>query len=85
MPPIIGIIPGIMLPIMGIAAELVICPSLICCQKLASVSVASKNRMSLTCPRSNASQRCGRFFPPIYWRPSQLIEQTVVLLDAPQL
>ena len=30
MPPIIGITPGIMLPIMGIAAELVICPSLIC-------------------------------------------------------
>ncbi|WP_247654375.1 hypothetical protein [Microvirga sp. HBU67558] len=30
MPPIIGIIPGIMLPIMGIAAELVICLSLVC-------------------------------------------------------
>ena len=30
MPPIIGIMPGIMLPIMGIAAELVICLSLIC-------------------------------------------------------
>ncbi len=34
MPPIIGIIPGIMLPIMGIAAELVICPSLICLSEL---------------------------------------------------
>ena len=34
MPPIIGIIPGIMLPIMGIAAELVICLSLICSSEI---------------------------------------------------
>jgi hypothetical protein len=70
---------------MGIAAELVIGPSLICVSEIASVSAALKTRMSLTVPRSNASQRRGRFFPPIYWRSGQQIEQTVVLVDAPQL
>jgi hypothetical protein len=70
---------------MGIAAELVICPSLICVSEIRQRFRCVEEKMSPTVLCSNASQRRGRFFPPIYWRSGKQIEQTVVLVDAPQL